>query len=324
MIRTHHLLLLTLLLCGSCGDQAQTEQAAERLRSETLLTAQRLLDVGHYEQAEAIAIAARQQAPDDARVHELLARIDFGSGLQLRQQGLMEASNSALQHALEHWERACLLEPEAWGMHTSAGDVASMLGRPEQATSFYQQAMSHAPAPGRAALCLAQLRMESQPAVARELLDQVLATNDQVPEAHASIALIEARGGRAEEARGAMEQAVRLAPGSTAIRVTQARVERLLACADRGVEVLSALGPSADADHAVAWELAECWLALDRPAKAAVVWERCFAHNAHRSDAGTIAARAAQAWAAAGERAHAEAWWRQAGLLGVSQESSSP
>jgi Tfp pilus assembly protein PilF len=324
MIRTHHLFLLILLLCGASCDESAPSPDAQVVRSETLLTAQRYLDAGQYEQAEAIAIAAARQAPEDARVHELLARIDFGLGLQLRQQGLMAPSKVTLQQALEHWARACTIEPEASGMHTSAGDVASMLGLPKQAAGFYQQAMLHAPAAGRAALCLAQLCMKEEPKRARELLDLVLAANDQVPEGHASVALIEARLGRGVEARAAMERAVALAPRATALRVTQARVERLLGSAHRGVEVLSALGPSVDGNEAVAWELAECWSTLQRPAKAAAVWERCFANNAHRSDAGRLAAKAARAWTAAGEGGHAAAWWRQAGLLGVPQDESSP
>ncbi len=312
---------LTFVGCDQ-GDSAAVGRVAA---AETLETAQRYLDAHQFEQAEAVAIAAHRDAPDDPDVIELLARADFGKGMSLRTEGLIDASNQALEAALEHWWDACALRPDAGPMHVSAGDVASMLGRGQTARHFYERAVEIDGAKGRAGLCLAQLLLDEAPDRAEDLLRQV-SVGGVVPEAHATLGLLLARTGDSAEARTQIDRAVQLTPGGVSVRVMQARVERLLDDPGRGVEVLTALPLDSQGDESVAFELAQCWAAIGRPKRAAETWVTCFHLNAHRSDAWRLAQRAADAWRAAGDPDGAAVWDRQARLLGAAGSSggSSP
>jgi len=316
MIRARVTLSLALAI-GGCDSTTPQPEPPVSTSTATLLTAQRYLDAGQFDQSEAILVAAMKSWPHDPSVHELLARVDFGRGLQFHRGGLIDRGDAALSDALVHWRTACDLVPNAAPMRVSAGDVAAMIGRQDEARVFYAAALEIDPSSGRAALCLAQLEMEEHPQLARELLQQALTHAGEVPEVHASLALLHARADAPEAAREAIARAVELGPELQAVRVMQARIERLLGNPTRGVEILSALGPKAAGDRGVAWEAAACWTAIDRPDRVAEAWVTCFLANAHRTDAGELAANAARAFTAAGDAVHAETWWRQARLLGV-------
>lgn len=308
-----------------CEDPAPTPATPDANRkpvaAETFETAQLYLDAAQFDQAEAIAVAAQREAPDDGTIHELLARIDFGRGMAQRKDGLIDSGNTSLAAALDHWWDACERSPQSGPMHVSAGDVASMLGRHEAARHFYGKALEIDGDGGRAALCLAQLLMIEDPPRARELLRSVTDAG-AVAEAHASLALLLARDGDAIAAREQLAHAVLVAPQAISVRVMQARVERLLGDPTRGIEVLSSLDDAVAGDQTVAWERAACWTSLGRHRRAADAWVVCFHANAHRSDAGAIAVHAAEAWEAAGDAEGAAVWHRQARLLGVTQSSS--
>jgi tetratricopeptide (TPR) repeat protein len=323
MIRTLLILSFVVLACG-CHEASQTAASGkDKDPKPTLLVAQRYVDAGQFDEAQAILAAALESWPNEATVHELLARVDFGRGLSFNQAGLMEHGKAALREALGHWSTACTLLPKAAQMRVSAGDVAAMIGETAQAKSFYAHALTLDPAHGRAALCLAQLEMHDHPDLARSLLTQSLEHAGEVPEVYASLALLHARGGEAQAARDSIDRAIELGPLLQGIRVMQARVERLLGDPARSIEILTALGPEAGAGVAVAWEAAACWTELDRPDRAATAWVACFLANAHRSDAGDLAAKAAKAFEAAGNPLEAQTWWRQAGLLGVQKDVES-
>lgn len=320
MIRARLNLLPAVVLCltmGGCDAEAPSSPAATGTSRATLLTAQRYVDAGQFDQADAILVAARASWPEDPGVHELLARVDFGRGLQLQNVGLMDRGKAALTEALAHWTRACALVPDEALMRVSAGDVAAMIGHTAQARSFYAAALQLDPTAGRAALCLAQLEMDDDPVYAGELLQQAMAHAGDVPEVHASLALLHARNNAPKAARTAIARAVELGPDLPSIRVMQARIERLLGNPTRAVEVISALGPNAAGNRGVAWEAAACWNAIDRPDRAAEAWVVCFMANAHQSDAGALAVNAAQAFEQSGDFVQAQTWWRQARLLGV-------
>ena len=204
MIRPRSILILALLTSMGCEDPAPTPATPDANRkpvaAETFETAQLYLDAAQFDQAEAIAVAAQREAPDDGTIHELLARIDFGRGMAQRKDGMIDSGNTSLAAALDHWWDACERSPQSGPMHVSAGDVASMLGRHEAARHFYGKALEIDGDGGRAALCLAQLLMIEDPPRARELLRSVTDAG-AVAEAHASLALLLARDGDAIAAR---------------------------------------------------------------------------------------------------------------------------
>ena len=312
------------LTFGGCDAKSPSSPSATAPSTATLLTAQRYVDAGQFDQADAILVSARSSWPADPKVHELLARVDFGRGLQFQNVGLMDRGEAALTEALAHWTTACELVPGQALIRVSAGDVAAMIGRTDEARAMYAAALQLDPTSGRAALCLAQIEMDKDPEYAGQLLQQAMAHAGDVPEVHASLALLHARNNAPQAARTAIARAVELGPDLPPIRVMQARIERLLGNPTRAVEVISALGTKAAQEKGVAWEAAACWNAVERPDRAAEAWVVCFMANAHRSDAGAIAANAAEAFESAGDPVQAQTWWRQARLLGVEKQAPQP
>ncbi|MCH2137065.1 MAG: tetratricopeptide repeat protein [Phycisphaerales bacterium] len=322
----HNLAIWTLLLLMvACSEGPATSDApVDRAGAmETLRTAQRYIDAGQFDEAQAILVTAQTAWPEDPLVHEQLARVAFGRGLTLRAQGQLDLGDQRLAQALEHWRRACDLSPDNAAMRVSAADVAAMIGQTSTARALYGRALELDPRAARAALCLAQIEMTAHPDRAEALLQQALEHGGEIPEAHASLSMLHMRRGDETAARAAMATALEAGGDMPGIRVMQARLERLSGAPDRGVELLVALGPQSLADVGTTWELAACWEALDHWDRAAQTWELCFGANAHRSDAGTLALNAARAWEAAGDGTKAQSWFRQARLLGVDQEGSS-
>ncbi len=322
-LRIHVICVIAMsMVVAACSDP-EPERSTARAQDATLLTAQRYLDAGQLEEAEAVAVAAHRDAPRDPRVLELLARVDFARGLNLREEGLIEDGDTALAQALEHWWDACVLAPQEGPMHVSAGDVAAMLGRQQTAIHFYERGVELDGPDGRAGLCLAQLVTADDPERARALLEAVIDGPAAAPEAHASLAVLCWNAGDADLARTHMDTAVQQAPQAIQIRVLQARLARLQDDPTSGIEVIAALPEDARTSASVTWELARCWTALDRHDKAAQAWVACFHANAFRTDAHTHAANAAEAFALAGDADAAAIWRRHASLLGGGQSESS-
>lgn len=315
-----------MLALAGCAQEPASEQAPTSSSTQTLRTAQRFIDAGQFDEAQAILVAARASWPDDPGVDEQLARVEFGRGLALHAAGLIEDGDAKLEAALDHWTSACAGMPSNAAIRVSAGDVAAMIGRTGEARAFYTRALELDQFAARAALCLAQLEMDQDPHQALALLEQAVGYGGPIPEAFASEAIVHVMLGDEPRARAAMDRAIEVGADLPAVRVMQARMERLLGHPARGVEVLSALGAQACSQPGTAWESAACWAAVDRWDKAAEAWETCFLANAHRTDAGDLAAEAARAWSRAGDDLQADSWWRQARLLGVPQDapSSSP
>ncbi len=288
------------------------EHEPQLARADALLGAARTGDA--YRIAEVLVV----EGPGDWRSHELMARVHMQQALALRAEGLMDDSATSLSLAADAYQASIDTGPDVGGLFRSAGDAAQMAGRTAVAAQWYERARALEPDDPRTPLRLAQVVFESDPARARDLLGEVLSLDASIPEAHASLALLDALAGDEQRARERMGHAVHLAADVPAIRVVQARMLRLLGQPQRGAEILLALPRVDRSAEPAASELARCWTEVDRHAAAADAWADCFGQNAHRSDAWRFALHAAESAMRAGDAP------RAAGLLEQAIYLSAP
>jgi predicted Zn-dependent protease len=249
-----------------------------------------------------------------------MARVHMQQAITLRTEGLMEASKQSLSLAADAYQASIASDPQVAGLFRSGADAAQMAGRPNLAMQWYRRAAELDPSDPRVPLRLAQVVFESDPARARRLLGDVLALDASIPEAHASLALLDALAGHADAARAHMKTAVELATDVPALRVVQARMLRVLGEPQRGAEILLALPAVDRAAEPTAAELARCWTEAGRHAAAADAWSDCFQQNAHRTDAWQFALHAAESAMLAGDEPRAAGLLRQAALLSAPPE----
>jgi len=302
-----------------CGDSADV--GADTSAPASLDRGELLLAYAKVEEAAIVAAALRAQDGGNWRVHDLTARIHLHEALRLRDEGLMAHADVELASAVTSYRIATELAPDVAGLHQSAANTAHMAGDTEQSAAWFRAAMALDADDPRPPLCLAQLVFESHPEEARQLLDRVIALDDRIAEAHASVALLEAIAGREEAAYASMSTALSCGSFGPAVRVVQARMHRILGGPSRGVEVLFGLSAQQRASEQVATELARCWEALGRPDRVADAWSACFAANAHRTDAWMFALWAADAHLTAGDRLAAARCLDQAEMLSAPQGS---
>ena len=308
--------LLLAAVCGAglrCGETPEPAEAPDPAAiTERLDRGEQFLSLGKPKDAAIVAAELQATHGQDWRVHDLVARIHLHEALRLREAGLMRQSEGELASAVAAYRSATTLAPTLAGLHQSAARTAHMAGEPTQSEAWFRRSIELDANDPRPPLCLAQLMFESDPQEARRLLDRAITLDPNIPEAHASLALLEAIEGREAAATDAMARAVSGSNQSAAIRVVQARMYRLLGDPARGVEVLLTLPTEAASEEAIATELAACWQALERPDRVADVWSACFTANAHRTDAWIFALRAADAHLLAGDRPSAASCIAQA------------
>jgi tetratricopeptide (TPR) repeat protein len=312
------LIVIGMLLGGCDQTSSQSELPLATLSEEghrQLVRAEQLLGAGQTGDVLTIAKTLTMEAPGDWRSHELLARACMQRALSQQGQGLIEQSNKAFGETVAAYAVATERAGTIGGLYRSAADAAQMSGQSDQARAWYERAMELEPTDPRSPLRLAQVVFERDPEAARRLLERVLTLDASIPEAHASLALLDAQQGDVQAARGRMRTAVDLATDVVAIRIVQARMHRVLGEPRRGVEILLAL-PSVDrAAEPTATELARCWAAIGQHSRAADAWAACFHAMAHRSDAWRFALEAAKSSLRAGERPRAAGFLDQAVYL---------
>jgi len=287
----------------------------------SLRRAEQMLSVAQTADAAAAASMLVDAAPDDWRVHDLIARVAVQQAIESERVGLIEAWQAAMLEAVAHYRTAIGLAPSQAGLWRSAGDAAHVAGDIEQAAIWYEEALQRSPEDPRVLIRLAQIRFDSVPDVAMAHLRNAAKLAPQVAEVHASMALLHALNGRRPEALACIEQAVKLAGDEADVRIVEARVMRTLGEPSIGVEILLSLPAGSHRSEAATAELARCWMALGRPDRAAKAWTTCFQHLAHRTDAWRLALRAAEAHLEAGDHPAAATLLRQAEMLQAPQEA---
>ena len=307
------------VLLSSCDrpeDQPVSESSALSESGELQLErAEQFLGTGQTDEVLHIATELTTSASGDWRSHELLARSHMQRALTLQHEGLIELSSASLGKAVDGYARALPLADGIGGLYRSAADAAHMHGQTELAIAWYEQAIEIDPDDPRSPLRLAQVIFESHPDEARALLNRVVQLNTSIPEAYASLSLLDATQGDIASARSHMKHAVAMATDVAAIRIVQARMHRMLGEPQRGAEILLALPPADRAMESTTTELARCWGDLGQHARAADAWAACYHSLAHRSDAWRFALEAAKSSLRAGNKPRAASFLDQAVYL---------
>jgi hypothetical protein len=304
--------VLCLASLGCSGGDPDDGTADTGGLEDRLLRAEQLLTFGKVEPAAQLAAAITTDAPDDWRGHDLLARIHMQRAFDFEDAGLIDHSAAHLQLAVASYATAIEHGQARAGLWRSGGDAAQLAGDLPLALDWYTAALDAAPDDVRVLLRIAQLRFDAEPEESRGLLLRATEIDPLIPEAHASLALLAAHEGRQDAARARMAEALRLDGENPQLRIVQARVHRVLGAFAVGVEILSALPDRVRASRAATEELALCWEALGRYDRVADAWAACFAANAHRSDAWSMALQAGRAAVAAGDLPRAAALFAQA------------
>ena len=307
------------VLLSSCDrpeDQPVSESSALSESGELQLErAEQFLGAGQTDEVLHIATELTTSASGDWRSHELLARAHMQRALTLQHEGLIELSSASLGKAVDGYARALPLADGIGGLYRSAADAAHMHGQTELAIAWYEQAIEIDPDDPRSPLRLAQVIFESHPDEARALLNRVVQLNTSIPEAYASLSLLDATQGDIASARSHMKHAVAMATDVAAIRIVQARMHRMLGEPQRGAEILLALPPADRAMESTTTELARCWGDVGQHARAADAWAACYHSLAHRSDAWRFALEAAKSSLRAGNKPRAASFLDQAVYL---------
>lgn len=282
--------------------------------------AERLMQVGRVEDAAPLAARLVESHPEDWRVHDLQARIHLRRSISERTLGRMDQWARHISAAVDAYAVGLEAGPDSAGLHRSAAEVAQSAGRVQEARDWYRTAIALDPQHPRPLFCLAQMDMESDPQGAVSLLEQVIALEPSFAEAHASLAVLSAQAGRADEAEAHVARAIAIAPDAPSIRLAQARMYRMLGAHTDAVAILTALDPVSQASEPHTWEAARNWAALDRFDRVADAWTACLAAHAHRSDAWRFAIEAARARVRVGDLPAAAVLLDQAQVLGAPSE----
>jgi len=318
---------VSLIGCGPAQDSerpAPSTDSADPHRSSAIDTAlaaaEQYLDGNELASAETILVKLLEQAPADHRAHELYGRVRYLQGVHARREGRDQASAELLREAYRHYgasvEAAGELDPAAAaGLNQSAGEIASAAGLPDRAVEHFQAAGRLDPTAPKHPLYEAQILMQlERPAEARQALQRVLALDPDEAYAHASLAAVALREGDRASALRHIQEARDIVPGNLGIRIQEARIRRQCDQPRHALELLIALDDRLRAEEAVTAEIAECHLALGEPLQAARAWEHRYRRHPRQPTAWRTAVKAAEAYLAAGRRADALWWCRQAQL----------
>ena len=318
---------------GSCGREADTPPApsAEVGRAAveaSLDAAEQYLTVGNTASARAIIDRLLVKAPREPRAHELYGRILYLEGFEAQRagddaaaSGLVSEASDRYRTAVENAEADGSFAPWALaGMHQSAGEIASAAGRPVQALEHFRAAGRLDPASPKPPLYEAQILIQlDRPDEASRALQRTLQLDPDEAYAHASMAELALQRADPEAAVGHITMARRIDPGNLTLRLQEARIHRRTGEPDRGLELLVALDEPTRAQEVIAAEIAECYLRLGQPRKAAAAWELRYRLHSRHPAAWRAAVGAAQARLAAGDRDRALWLYDQALLYAPNQ-----
>ncbi len=313
--------------CGACERQTPAAGPTAAVTSpvdsgvgaaaveSSLLAAEQYLTAGDTASAEAILETLLDRMPRESRAHELYGQVLYLKGVTARGAGDDAVAARLVSEAYDHY-RTSVETAEEWGdldpltiagLHQSAGEIASAAGRPQEALEHFRAAGRIDPTALKAPLYEAQILIQlGRPQEADRALQRVLQLDPDEAYAHASLAALALQRADRESAVRHITEARRIDPGNLTLRLEQARILRRCDEPRRALELLLALDDSTRAKEAVAAEVAECYLRLNQPGKAAAAWELRYRLHPRHPTAWRAAVRAAAARLEAGDRDRAQ------------------
>jgi len=320
--------LASLLLAQGCGESTVPEGTrvtttiAEVERHTTLEAAQRYMDQGDIDSAEAILNAFVRKVDDDARAWELFGVIRLMEAAAARGNGDEAVALAMYREALVYYDRALNHDPTNATLHQSAGEIADAAGDLDAALEHYLTAMDADPTNPKPPFFAAQVHLRRDDADAAEpLIRRSLELDPDQAYGHASLAFVAMQQGDTARAIEHMHTARGLDPHDLVLRVQHARLLRESGQVVHGLELLVTLPPEERLLPYVIDELIAGYRELGRDEAIAELWEFVFRRSPRGDPLGEVALRVADAWIDAGDAATAREWIDRAVRLGASSSA---
>jgi tetratricopeptide (TPR) repeat protein len=324
--------LAAFAICGaSCGSdpaddgvvaRSATSVSHEKIEA-ALDAADRQITAGEFAKAEAILLELIGVAPLDADAREMLGAVYFQQGAAARTRRDEAEAARRFSLAYESYREAARLRPDVAGLQQSAGEMATVAGRSDDALEHFRRAGSLDPANAKHPLYEAQVVLAAADLPgARAAVDRALAIDPSEPFALATLAEIERQAGNVEaafeRARAAREASD--AANALTFRVMEARIHRLSGDARAAVNLLAPLDEMQRAEAGVVEELAAAWSALGEHDRAIEAW----AHRFQITSDAAAALAVAQLCVEQEDTAAARRWHDRAAVAGAAQDELSP
>ncbi|MEM7228279.1 MAG: tetratricopeptide repeat protein [Planctomycetota bacterium] len=309
------------IACDSSDQDPDTTTAApstivpEAERTRSLEAVQVYLDQGDLASAEAILSRFVEKVADDARAFELYGVLRLTDAAMARANGQEQVARERFTEAYTWYERALAIRPDDGRLHQSAGEVADAAGDLENALAHYERAMELDPENAKPPFFAAQVHLRTgDPDRAIELLETVLELDPSQAYAHASMAVAAYQRGDNAAALESIRTAREIDPADVGLRVQMARLLRQTGSPRDGLELLLGLPLAEQAQLFVLEEIEIGYLAINRPADAAKVWQAIHAVDPSGRRAWFAAVRAATLHGRDGNEAAAKLW------LGIAEQ----
>ncbi|MCH8823174.1 MAG: tetratricopeptide repeat protein [Planctomycetes bacterium] len=320
--------LLLLALIG-CDKQSASSTATANNPSQPEVTPQSIdialasadeyLNRQDYPSAELILRKLIEKAPSEGRAYELYGKSLLTRALLPEAQTDPDEKSKLLNQSYEQYDKAAeltqaLSNDSQWAadLHQSAGEIASMAKRPDDALKHFLLAGKLSAANPKHALYAAQFLMDKGLLdEAERELQRVLVIDPDQPYALASLAAVAVQREDYAMAISRIEAARKIAPRDLGLRIQEAKIRRLAGQPLRGIQLLILLDDQVRVQTAVTEEIAECYFALDEPLKAVEAWE----YRYDITETFLAAIQVAEACIRAGRYEDALRWIDQASLL---------
>jgi tetratricopeptide (TPR) repeat protein len=278
-----------------------------------LAAASEYFEQGQLTAAEAILVRLIDHVPGEGRARELYALVLLSRASDASRRRDETAARHFYARAYEQYVALLDIEPDHARFHVSAGEVAQMADRDDDAFHHYQRAAALSPNDPRALFLLAQVHIQrGEHAAAERLLQRAVGLDRDDSAARASLAGALAELGRYDEALAQIAEARSLQPGEPLFRVIEASIHRRWGDHRRGLDLLLPLSERERAQMMVAAEIAALHTAADDHMKAAEAWSLAYRRNPLHPQAYLAATRAGESLLLAGEREQAGMWLQQA------------
>lgn len=296
-------------------DASQPPPSAEAIEA-SLSAAEEYFHTRDLAKAEAILLRLLDRAPKQPHALELYGQLLMAKAADAREAGNAEQASALVVEAYQQYRVLADVQRESAGIQQSAGEIAHMAGRLDDAMMHYTRVQSIDEENVRARLYAAQIHIErSEYQQAQAMLERVLELDADEPSAYASLANIAIVQERYVEALDYLAEAREIRPGDVTLRAMQARVYRKQGDAEASLQMLLALGPQQRTRWIVADELAAAHGELANHHKAAEVWEHVYSSGTAGDRAWLAAVRASEALLLADQRDRAWGWMQEAQLL---------
>ena len=319
------LVSISLISCSEQGDASSANAAptsqtpiTQEAIEKALAAAQDYFLKQRLTEAQLILRTLIEREPREYRAHELLGQVLLSQAMQPAEEPDARAAAQAIVEAYEEYRQATQLIPNqvdptaAAGLHQSAGEIASIAGRLDDALDHFQRAAQLDPTNPKHPLYQGQILLQKRMLPeARRALERVLIVDPNEAYAHASLAMIALEEDNEVKAIEHIAEARQIDPNDLSLRIQEARVRRLCNQPRRALELLVLLTDQERAEEVVASEIASCYRQLGQPTKAAQAWQHRYQL---RPEAWQAAAHAAEAYFAAQQRDEALWWYERARL----------